>query len=73
MAGLSWAVWLAAPVVVTVLAALILWWRGRPARPLRTAETISGHQAYLDALAAAGAPPDLSTTVSENDAHNRSG
>jgi len=51
MAGLSWAIWLAAPVAVTLLAALVLWWRGRPERPQRTAQTISGHQAYLDALA----------------------
>jgi hypothetical protein len=51
LSSVSWAIWLAVPVVVTVLAALFLWWRGRPARPLRTAQTISGHQAYLDALA----------------------
>jgi hypothetical protein len=53
MAGLSWAMWLAAPVVVTLLAALFLWWRGRPERPVRTAQTISGHRAYLEALAPA--------------------
>jgi hypothetical protein len=50
MAGLSWAIWLAAPVAATLLAALVLWWRGLPKRPLRTAQTISGHQAYLQAL-----------------------
>jgi hypothetical protein len=50
VADLSWAIWLAVPIVITGLASLLLWWRARPERPLRTAETISGHQAYLDAL-----------------------
>jgi hypothetical protein len=50
LANFSWAIWLAVPVMITLLAALFLWWRGRPARPLRTAQTISGHRAYLDAL-----------------------
>ena len=47
-----WALWLAAPLVVIVLAAAAVWLRGRPARPLRTRQSIAGHQAYLDVLAA---------------------
>jgi Ser/Thr protein kinase RdoA (MazF antagonist) len=43
-------VWLAIPVIVTVLAAIITWLRGRPARPLDTDESMRAHGDYLDAL-----------------------
>jgi len=45
--------WLAAPVLATLFGAAVLWWRGRPSRTataLTTPRSISGHQAYLEAL-----------------------
>jgi hypothetical protein len=54
--GASWALWLIAPLVLPVLVALVMWWRGRPRRPATTSESIDGHQNYLHALGqAAGA------------------
>jgi hypothetical protein len=47
---MSWALWLAPPVVATVLVAMWSWWRGRPARVPESDEAIRAHQAYLDAL-----------------------
>ncbi|MDT4892937.1 MAG: hypothetical protein QOE97_1972 [Pseudonocardiales bacterium] len=47
---MSWALWLAAPLVATALAAIALWLRGRPARVAPTDDAINAHQAYLDAL-----------------------
>jgi hypothetical protein len=50
---MAWAMWLAVPVAITVLAALCVWWRGRP-RPAPTVQqTVRAHHEYLDALAAA--------------------
>jgi hypothetical protein len=51
--GPQWALWLIAPLVVPVLVAIGLWWRGRPRRPPTVPESIAGHQAYLQALDAA--------------------
>jgi hypothetical protein len=45
--------WLAAPLVVPIVVALLMWWRGRPRRPATTYESIAGHRAYLQALDAA--------------------
>jgi hypothetical protein len=70
MAGLSWAIWLAAPAVVTLLAALVLWWRARPEPRLRTAQTISGHRAYLEALAPA---VDQRAEAVASEVHNQPG
>ena len=50
---MAWALWLSAPVLVTALAAVLTWLRGRPPRTLRTSATIALHQAYLQALAPA--------------------
>ena len=50
---MTWALWLAVPVVATVLASLWTWWRGRRARPKRrvtTAGAMQAHREYLDAL-----------------------
>ena len=47
-----WIVWLAAPLVVTALAAMVLWWRARPRRPIGTGRSIAGHQEYLRVLGA---------------------
>jgi hypothetical protein len=47
---MAWALWLAIPVVVTVLAALGSWLRGRPARALKTDESMRAHGDFLDAL-----------------------
>ena len=53
-----WALWLIVPLVVPALVALIMWWRGRPRRPVTTTESIAGHRAYLQALeAVTQAPP----------------
>ncbi|MBV9595016.1 MAG: hypothetical protein JO147_14610 [Actinobacteria bacterium] len=46
----SWALWLSAPVAVTLLAAAVLAVRGRPAKPRRTHDVIAEHEAYLQAL-----------------------
>jgi hypothetical protein len=51
---MEWALWLAAPLVATVLAALVTWWLGRPPTPPGPAQAMRAHQRYLDAL---GTPP----------------
>ncbi len=51
LAHYSWALWLCAPVLATVLAAVWTWWRGRTPRLASTRTAIAAHQAYLDALA----------------------
>lgn len=48
---MSWAAWLAGPVVVTVLVACWTWLRSRPARTPSTSEAMQAHSEYLDALA----------------------
>jgi cytochrome c-type biogenesis protein CcmH/NrfF len=47
----SWALWLAIPVVVTLLAAVLSWLRSRTARALDTDEAMRAHGEYLEALA----------------------
>jgi hypothetical protein len=47
-----WALWLLVPLVIPLLVAVIMWWRGRPRRPVTTTESIAGHRAYLQALEA---------------------
>jgi hypothetical protein len=52
---MTWALWLAAPAVATVLAALWSWWRSMRARGPRrvtTKDSMRAHQEYLDALVA---------------------
>jgi hypothetical protein len=46
----GWALWLAVPLVATVLAAVVTWWRGRPPAPPGPAQAMRAHQRYLDAL-----------------------
>jgi len=46
----TWAVWLAVPVVATLLAAAWTWLRSRPAKPLTTSQAMQEHGNYLDAL-----------------------
>ena len=48
---MAWAVWLAVPILVTTLAALWTWWRGRPRRAPTVREAMQAHREYLDALA----------------------
>jgi hypothetical protein len=48
---MAWAMWLGAPVSATLLAALWVWWRGRPQRAPTVQEAIEAHRDYLDALA----------------------
>lgn len=47
---MTWALWLAVPVILTALAALASWWRSRPARRPKTAQAMRDHGAFLDAL-----------------------
>lgn len=47
---MDWVLWLAGPVVVTVLAACWTWLRGRPKPAPNTAESMQAHSDYLDAL-----------------------
>ena len=54
---MAWALWLAVPVVVTLLAALWSWVRSRPRRLPDTAESMRAHSAYLDALGASARAP----------------
>jgi hypothetical protein len=44
-------VWLAVPITVTMLAAVWVWWRGRPQPAPTVRQAMQAHQAYLDALA----------------------
>jgi hypothetical protein len=46
----AWAIWLAAPVVLTLLVACWVWVRSRPPRAPTTAEAMRAHRDYLDAL-----------------------
>jgi hypothetical protein len=48
---MSWALWLLAPVAVTVLAAIGSWLRSRPARTPNTQQAMQAHGDFLDALA----------------------
>jgi hypothetical protein len=50
VADMAWVWWLAAPLVLPVLVALVMWWRGRPRRLATMPETVEGHQRYLLAL-----------------------
>jgi hypothetical protein len=50
---MSWALWLAAPLAVTTIAALLSWWRGRPVRTPQPLDAMRAHAAYLDALVTA--------------------
>lgn len=47
---MTWAVWLAVPVVATALAAIWAWLRSRPASRPDTQESMQAHSDYLDAL-----------------------
>ena len=64
---MSWAIWLAVPVVATLLAAAWTWLRARPAPPLSTAEAMVAHSAYLDALAETARSKDRGPYASPRD------
>ena len=54
MRRMAWALWLAVPIVATVLAAVGTWWSARrscPARRSDSADAMQAHRDYLDALA----------------------
>jgi hypothetical protein len=46
----AWLWWLAAPALVTVAAALLSWWSGRPARQPTVAQSMRAHREFLAAL-----------------------
>jgi cytochrome c-type biogenesis protein CcmH/NrfF len=48
--AVGWVLWLAVPLVVTLIAAAITWLRARPARELTTQQAMRAHGDYLDAL-----------------------
>ncbi len=50
-------VWTAAPLVVTVLAAVLVWWRARPRRPAEAIDTVEEHARFRAALARSAHPP----------------
>ncbi len=50
-AAVTWALWLALPLAVTLLVAALSWLRGRPPRELTTRQAMRAHGDYLDALA----------------------
>jgi hypothetical protein len=52
----AWAIWLAVPVVITLLVAIVVWWRGRARRPPTVNQTLAEHARYLAALGAAIRP-----------------
>jgi hypothetical protein len=47
---MSWALWLAAPLLATAIVAIWSWLRGRPSRVPESDEAVLAHQQYLDAL-----------------------
>lgn len=47
---MTWALWLAVPVLITLLAALVTWVRSRPRRRPGTRDAMRAHSDYLDAL-----------------------
>jgi hypothetical protein len=59
--------WLLAPVVATVLAAIGSWWRSRPKRALDTDEAMRAHSAYLDALVQTARSKDRGQHSSRSD------
>jgi hypothetical protein len=50
VAQYAWALWLAGPVVATALAAVWVWWRGRPPAVPSPKQAMAEHRAYLEAL-----------------------
>jgi hypothetical protein len=50
VAIMAWALWLSAPVAATGLAALWVWWRGRPVRTPSVVDAMRQHSDYLAAL-----------------------
>lgn len=48
---MGWAIWLAIPVVPTVIVAVLSWFRSRPMRTPDTVGAMRAHADYLDALA----------------------
>jgi hypothetical protein len=46
----AWLWWLAAPAAVALLAALIIWYAGRPRRPPTVARSIRDHNRFLATL-----------------------
>lgn len=47
---MTWALWLAVPVLATVLAAVWSWLRSRPGATPNTGQSMQAHSDYLDAL-----------------------
>jgi len=56
-----WLWWLAAPMGAALLAALVIWFAGRPPRPPTVARSIRDHGRFLAALGTVGSVrPDRS-------------
>ncbi|SOD73195.1 hypothetical protein SAMN05892883_2484 [Jatrophihabitans sp. GAS493] len=51
----AWAIWLAAPLLITLFASLWMWWRGRARGVPAAGSAIKAHHRYLDTLSAVAA------------------
>lgn len=56
---MAWLWWLLAPVLATILGAVLLWWRGRREAGVSHSDPIAEHQALLAALASGRDEPPL--------------
>ncbi len=64
----AWAIWLAVPLVITLLVAIVVWWRARAPRPPTVNQTLAEHARYLSILGAAiGTPPSARTASTRLD------
>ncbi|MEO9139467.1 MAG: hypothetical protein ABI345_10420 [Jatrophihabitans sp.] len=65
---MSWVLWLAPPVVATVLAACWSWLRSRPKPIPSTPQSVQAHSDYLDALAQTARSKDCGLMAAPPDA-----
>ena len=47
---MGWQIWLAAPLVVTLTAALLVWWQARPRSTPSVHVRVRDHNRFLDEL-----------------------
>lgn len=54
---MGWQLWLAAPMAVTLAAALLIWWQARPRATPSVHARVRDHDRFLDALGRHSGPP----------------